>query len=334
MSDASKTVAIPCAAAKVQRLKAAAQSSPKHSGNFHKDSAIATIIGISASRFSQLFGKSASADEGILAATIERLIAALEAEDVIVTLELMMAPMEVFDTHFPPPATTVPPAVKPPAEGEPIQPSTDFFPPEAAYFTGTDSEDPDPVAEVILHAPLADNFHGAGSYRLPMSLGFRTAERMPEGSNRTIRVGITAAQLSVTLSGYHFAPGTLLGGKDNGFVPPDGDTTVVTPEGLTGLTFRAGLDTKFLDGRLLDGEMLGVIVPEAGQQDPAVRVTLSTILRSFDFALLDEDGEALPSTPTKDALAALVHAKSRNAKTGRFILAKATLRRKPDTGKT
>ncbi len=329
MSDARKTVAIPCAAAKVQRLKAVAQSSAKHSGNFHKDSGIAAVIGMTAGRFSQLFGKNATADEGILAATIDRLIAALEAEDVIVTLDIMMAPMAVFDTHFPPPATVAAPAAKPAAEGEPVQPTTDFLPPEAAYFTGTDSEQPDPVAEVILHAPLADNFYGSGSYRLPLSLGFRTAERMPEGSNRAIRVGINAAELSVALSGYHFAPGTLLGGKGNGFVPPEGDTTVVTSIGLTGLAFRAGAKMDFLDGKLLDGQMLGVIVPEDGQQDPAVRLTLSTTLRSFDFALLDEEGEALPSTPTKDALAALVYAKTRNAKTGRFILATASLRRKP-----
>ncbi|MCX7380763.1 MAG: hypothetical protein NT133_04920 [Alphaproteobacteria bacterium] len=329
MSDTRKTVAIPCAAAKLQRLKSVAQSSPKHSGTFHKDSAIAAVIGLKPSRFSQLFGKTATADEGIFTATIERLIAALEAEDVIVTLDMLTVSMDVFDTHFPPPATAAAPSGKPAAEGEPIPPTTDFLPPEAAYFTGTDSEQPDPVAEVILHAPLADNFHGHGAYRLPLSLGFRTAERMPEGSNRAIRVGINAAELSVALTGYHFAPGTLLGGKGNAFVPPEGNTTQVTSIGLTGLSFKVDKGTPFLDGKLLDGQMLGVITPEEGEQDPAVRLTLSTTLRNFDFALLDADGDPLPSTPTKDALAALVYAKSRNAKTGRFILASATLRRKP-----
>ena len=332
MPDEKKTIAIPNVVAKLARLKQKAQSRHDHSGVFNKDASIASALGIAPGRFSQLFGKHADAEGGIVIATVERLIAALEAESVIVTVELLTAPMEIFEIHFPDESPARPTATIPTTSAEPPYASPDFLPPESAYFTGTDADPPDPVAELVAHAPCVDNEHGPDTYRLPISLAFATAERMPEGSNRAIRIGVNAALLSVDLRGYHFAPNTALGTKGNPYLPPEGDTTRVETLRLTAIAFQAGPDRKFLEGRLLEGHKLGTITPEAGHAEPTMRLTLTTAPRNLDFALLDDNGDPLPSDPTNDALAALIYAKStgvkRNPATGRLTLATATLRRK------
>lgn len=296
-----------------------------------------------AGRFSQIFGgPNPSAGKGVARITVEALVQVFNDAEIPLTLDLLTGPMPAFDLRFPQPAASLLPPAAPTVEQEPVPPSTDFEPPVSAFFTGTDADPPDPVASLVVHTPTLDNLYGAiGGYRLPASVGFAAAERVPEGSNQPLRVGLHAARLSVTLEGYQLAPDTLFGAAANPFEPAPGDATMVRTNGTNLVDFRAGPEGALLEGNPLDGRMLGIITPAGAvnaAKQPAVRLNLTAAPRDFEVAPIGDKGEPLPSTPTKDALIALVYAKSlgaqRNPVTGRLLLATATLRRKPATRET
>ena len=180
------------------------------------------------------------------------------------------------------------------------------------------------LAAITLHQPRRAN--PAGRYYLDGSVAFAPIT-LEDREGRTVVAGLRESvvlDIDCAGSGYQIAQASLIGGRaPHDHIAPGVDGIAITGPAANGL----------LHGDPIGEDHIAIIEPGPAGIGP-VAVTLSTLSRAFDFKYspaADTAPAPAGQTPNRDAILNILFGEAigRDPASNRILLARATMRRKP-----
>ncbi len=264
-------------------------------GNLVNHGAVARKLELQPSRISQLFGYATDLSGTTLPAGMEgRLVNAFNDDQIPLQLGWLALPLPDFKTRFTQPT---------PKSGEKI----------GAPWIATESHAEESLVEFRLHDPDPTN----RGLKLNATLIFGTIEYDSDGFAISVRDAVATLESAAYRPAEH-------GGQPEPAAPRHIERIA------GGIKITGPRKGEPLHGDPLDGAPLMEVVRRAEGEDD-LAVTIHTGTRSFHVTPLDPSAADAVDPATKDALVNLLIERALGSThTQRPILARATLRRKPD----